>query len=405
MVVKRYAFVLPRFGESNIGGAENLSGLLARKLYERGDHVEIFTTCATDNRTWENRLPPGPCTEFGLQVHRFLVDERNLERWIPLQIRLHEGQRLNLDEQLNWMADSVNSSDLYSSIAERAEEFDAWFFAPYLFGTTFHGSLIAPRRSVLIPCLHDESYAYTDVVASMFRQVAGCLFNASAEQRLAERIYGPLRGGVVGMGFDPVVIQKPQPYFNESFPYLLYLGRKETGKNVHLLVRFFLKAREEGRLAGIKLVIAGGGSFDDLHIPNAKQHPDVIDLVHLTEDEKFSVLHYAIALCQPSTNESFSIVLMEAWLAGTPGLVNAFCDVTKDHVEVSGGGCYFADFEDFVGCCEMLENNPELRSQMAASGRAYVLDFYGWEKTLNRFDAAMQMIFEKDHEIQTGDSR
>src|SRR5690349_17735425 len=113
--MKRYAFVLPRFGESNIGGAENLSGLLARKLSERGDKVEIFTTCAVDNRTWKNELPPGPTTEFGLPVHRFLVDDRNLDRWVPLQIRLHSGQKLTLDEQLDWMADSVNSSLLYKT--------------------------------------------------------------------------------------------------------------------------------------------------------------------------------------------------------------------------------------------------------------------------------------------------
>jgi len=393
MAMKRYAFVLPRFGETNIGGAENLSGLLARKLSERGDTVEVFTTCAVDNRTWKNELDPGPSTEFGLPVHRFLVDDRNLDRWIPLQIKLHGGQKLSLDEQLDWMADSVNSSLLYTTIEKRASEFDAWFFAPYLFGTTFHGSLIAPERSVLIPCLHDESYAYTDVVASMFRQVAGCLFNAGGEQKLAERVYGPLRGGVVGMGFEPVALQNPKPYFKENFKYILYLGRKETGKNVDGLVKLFLKARNEGKLSGIKLVIAGGGSFDDLHVPKAKDHLDIIDLVHLTEEEKLSVLHHAMVLCQPSTNESFSIVLMEAWLAGTPGLVNAFCDVTKEHVEQSGGGFYFGDYNDFVACCERLQVDEDLRRRMAAAGREYVLDFYSWEKTLLRFDDAMKNIF------------
>lgn len=406
MALKRYAFVLPRFGEANIGGAENLSALLARKLSDRGDHVEIFTTCALDNRTWKNELQPGESSEFGLVVHRFLVDERNLDRWVPLQIRLHSGQKLDLQEQLDWMADSVNSSTLYKTIADRSDNFDAWFFAPYLFGTTFHGSLIAPHKSVLIPCLHDESYAYTDIVASMFRQVAGCLFNADAERRLAEGIYGAMRGGVVGMGFEPVTESAPKPYFKDHFQYLLYLGRKETGKNVHSLVKMFLKAKEEGKLADLKLVIAGGGSFDDLHLPKAREHSDIIDLLHLSEEDKKAVLHHSLALCQPSTNESFSIVLMESWLLETPGLVNAYCDVTKEHVERSGGGLYFGNFDDFVGCCELLQSNTELRAIMGKAGKEYVLDFYSWKKTLLRFDSAMHEIFDynesvnKDREIE-----
>lgn len=391
--MRKFAFVLPRFGESNIGGAENLSGLLARKLSERGDHIEVFTTCANDNRSWENVYEPGTSLAFGVIVHRYLVDQRNLDRWVPLQIRLHEGQKLSLEEQLHWMADSVNSAGLYKAIEARNTEFDAWFFAPYLFGTTFHGSLINPAKSVLIPCLHDESYAYADIIASMFRQVAGCLFNASAEKKLAEKLYGPLKGGIVGMGFYPNLGNKPHPYFQDSSPYLLYLGRKETGKNVHLLVKLFIKAKQEGKLAGLKLVIAGGGSFEDLHVPEAKALPDIIDLLHLSEEEKLSVLAHAIALCQPSTNESFSIVLMEAWLAGTPGLVNAYCDVTKEHVEESGGGLYFGDYDDFVGSCELLMDNGELRTRLAKAGKDYVLDFYSWEKALSRFDRAIEEIF------------
>jgi len=57
-IPRRYAFVVPRFGEGIAGGAETLVGALARHLAQRGDRVEVFTTCARDNRTWENEFPP-----------------------------------------------------------------------------------------------------------------------------------------------------------------------------------------------------------------------------------------------------------------------------------------------------------------------------------------------------------
>ena len=110
-------------------------------------------------------------------MKRFPVDERNLDSWIPLQIKIHQGEELTLDEQIEWMTHSVNSTPMYQHILDVADDFDTLFFAPYLFGTTFWGSLLRPDKSVLIPCLHDESYAYTDVVSSMFRQTSGALFN------------------------------------------------------------------------------------------------------------------------------------------------------------------------------------------------------------------------------------
>ena len=99
-----------------------------------------------------------------MRVRRFNVDARDLDTWVPLQIRVAEGMRLSIDEQISWWRSGVNSSELYSFLRDKQENFRATFFGPYLFGTTFFGSLIHPSRSVLIPCLHDESYAYLETV-------------------------------------------------------------------------------------------------------------------------------------------------------------------------------------------------------------------------------------------------
>jgi glycosyltransferase involved in cell wall biosynthesis len=388
-----YCFVIPRYFEGIAGGAETLMSGLARELQRRGDSVELLATCAADNRTWSNELPAGESLVDGLPLKRFEVDPRNLDLWIPIQIAIHEGRHVAIDDQLTWMQHSVNSQSLYRYIASNSARFDAIFFGPYLFGTTFWGSLIAPEKSVLIPCLHDESYAYQDVIASMFRQVRGCLFNADPEMHLARSIYGSIVGGSVGMGFVPpseAEIESLQAYFQDNGRYILYVGRKETGKNVQVLLDYFCEAKDAGLIsADVKLAILGGGSFDDLHRPQVLARGDVIDLPHVSELDKKRLIRHSAFLCQPSTNESFSIVLMEAWMLGTPVVVHARCAVTKHHVIESQGGLYFSSMEDFAGVAERLLADTELRHLMASKGRRYVQSEYSWEAVVQRFDNVM----------------
>lgn len=388
-----FGFVIPRFGEGIAGGIETLVGTLARKLHERGDEVVVLTTCARDNRTWENFYPPGDAIEFGVRVKRFEVDPRDLEVWIPLQIRISEGQHLTVEEQLEWMAQSVNSATLYQYVRDQADSYSEIFFAPYLFGTTFWGSLIRPDKSVLIPCLHDEHYAYLDVIGSMCRQVSGIVFNALPEMTLAAGLYGDLEGGVVGMGFEPLAYELDAPYFAERFPYLVYLGRKETGKNAHILIDYFLMGKRLGTIPEeMRLVIVGGGSFSDLLRPAASDRPDIMDVTHVSDEDKYRILAHSVALCQPSVNESFSIVIMEAWLAGVPVIVHGACAVTMHHAVESGGGLYFSDAEDFAGVVTALSSDSDLRGKLTAAGKRYVAEEFSWNAVLGRFDKVIDRI-------------
>ncbi|MEN9846963.1 MAG: hypothetical protein RIS36_2110 [Pseudomonadota bacterium] len=396
MSSRRFAFVIPRYFDGIAGGAETLMGNLASRLKARGDAVEVWATCAKDNRTWRNEFAPGVTEVAGLPIRRFPVDPRNLDAWIPIQIALHDGQTISADDQLTWMAESVNSQALYNHISRHAGEFNAIFFGPYLFGTTFWGSLIAPEKSILIPCLHDEAYAYQDVVASMFRQVRGCLFNAEPEMELARSLYGEIPGGVVGMGFDmpsPDYVEGLEPYFSDDLPYILYLGRKETGKNVHSLIDYFVEAKSQGLIPErVRLAILGGGSFEDLHRPEVLSRSDIVDLPHMSERDKHRLLRHALYLCQPSTNESFSIVIMEAWMMGTPVVVHGACPVTRHHVERSHGGLYCSSSHDLAGVTQYFLEDAAAHARHAVAGANYVRSDYSWDSVIRRFDSVIQML-------------
>ncbi len=101
-----------------------------------------------------------------------------------------------------------------------------------------------------------------------------------------------------------------------------------------------------------------------------------------------------MALSQPSVNESFSIVLMEAWLLGTPVLVNAHCAVTKYQAEKSEGGYCFSDAEDFAAKVSALYNDKALANRMAESGKNYVIKVYNWDAVTERFEKTMEQMLK-----------
>ena len=102
------------------------------------------------------------------------------------------------------MRESVNSRAMEAWLKAQGADMDGIIAGPYLFGVTWHALQVHPERSWLLPCLHDEAFAYQEVIGDLFRKVKGLLFNALPEQELAERLYGVPRekGTVVGMGLE-----------------------------------------------------------------------------------------------------------------------------------------------------------------------------------------------------------
>lgn len=383
----RLAFVTPRYGDDILGGAETFARCLAEKAISHLADVEVFTTCAQDHLTWRNQLPPGPSVINGVRIQRFPVDHtvRNVTHYERLHLRLIQRQALTLDEQYEWVQHGVHSPALYAQLRARHTEFDFIVFVPYLFGITYYGSTLAPEHTVLWPCLHDESYAYLAPTHDLFRTCRGLMFNTLSEQRLAQRLYGKHPGEyIVGFGLET---QSGDP---ERFrathhihdPFMLYSGRLEGGKNVPLLVSYFIeyKRRNGGSL---KLVLMGQGPEA---IPNRS---DIVLLGFQKGQAKLDAYAATTLLCQPSVNESFSIVIMEAWLSATPVLVHANCAVTREHMMMSNGGLYFRNYEEFEAILNLLTTDKKLARQLGENGLAYVTSNYNWDVVLRRFDAAL----------------
>lgn len=382
-------FVIPRYGPEVVGGAERLVRAFAEELHRRGHPVEVFTTCTDDMVEWRNFHEPGMTVVNGVPVHRFPIDQLDIGQVYRTAQKALSGIAVPRAEQLDFVRQSINSQALYQALRERQGEFAFFLFAPYLFGTTYWGAQAVPEKAVIVPCLHDEPFAHFVVYREMLEQARGVIFNAEAERRFAVeglRLANPSTA-VAGYGFDLPAPRGDAAGFRErrGLPpeILLYVGRLQGGKNVPLLVQHFVRFKTE-RPGPLTLVLAGEGEVINL------ARPDIVEAGFLDEAEKRDAFAAATVFCQPSVNESFSIVIMEAWLQGAPVLVHGDSAVTSEHVERSGGGWTFTTYEGFRDALDAALGDPAGRAARGAAGRAYVEREYNWDAVLDRLMAALE---------------
>jgi len=385
----KLAYVSPRYPkEGAVGGCETLLRNVAEHAAHRGHEVHFLTTCATNHFSWDNAVPAGVEKIGPLQVHFFPVNEnRDIETFLEIQGRIDARDNLSLKEEMAWITNSVNSDPLIQHL--RDTHYDAIMAGPYLFGITHTVATTFPERTHLVPCLHDESYAYLKIVHNMFHQVKGLLFNSEPERQLAVRLYemDPGIGHIVGMGMTPFESDgnRFRRKHNLDEPYLIYCGRREAGKGTPLMLDYMHLYRERTE-RDVKLVLTGSG---DVH-PHPDLAPHVLDLGYASEQDKVDAMAGALAFFHPSLNESFGIVALEAWLAGTPVIVHNKCPVLQHLAEAGNGGLWFDHYPHFEGILNALLDEPGLADSLGNAGQRYARETYDWHAVGDRLFAALE---------------
>jgi glycosyltransferase involved in cell wall biosynthesis len=117
-------------------------------------------------------------------------------------------------------------------------------------------------------------------------------------------------------------------------------------------------------------------------IPREVRHL-VRDLGFVDDRDLHDAHAAATVVCQPSLWESFSRLVMEAWMGGTAVLAYDACEVTAHHVRTCEGGLLYNDATSFEVALSLLLEQPELRDRMGSNGRAYVLSRYRWDDVID----------------------
>lgn len=394
--MKKIGFVVPWYGVNIPGGAEMALRGVTSHLKEKQVPIEILTTCVREfSADWnENFHKAGESIENGIVVKRFPARKRNTEAFDKVNAKLMNNKVLSRKEEEIFFNEMINSPELYTYIEKHQEEYHCFVGIPYMFGPVYQMCCICPEKAVLIPCIHEEPYIYMSKYKEIFPKIKGMIFNADAEKRITERVYDisrlktitPGLGVETDLTFDSERFRKK---FDINDPYILYAGRKDVGKNIYTLIRYFAEYKKRNN-NNLKLVLIGGGNVT---IPNDIAE-SVYDLGYVDKQDKYDAYAAAEVLCQPSKHESFSLVIMESWLCERPVLVHEECEVTKEFVKKFNGGFYFKNYFEFEEQINYLIKNKKQASVIGRQGKKAVLENFSWDVVIRKYIRYLEKLFE-----------
>lgn len=381
------AFVIQRYGPEITGGSESLARAVAERLLDNY-RVTVFTSCAVDYVTWRNALAEGAQDVNGVEVRRFpSVSERDLDAFNVFSEPLYRGPRSH-DDEIEWLRrQGPETPGLVDALSAEAASFHAVVFFTYLYYPTYWGLKAAPRRSVLVPTTHDEPPLRFSIYDQMFARPRAFAFLTAPEEALVRSRFdvGGRPAAVAGIGIDI-----PGPTDTVGFrrrhsldaPYALYAGRIDAGKGCAEMISYYAAYRGGGGRAD--LVLIGALAMELPPVPGLRY------LGFLSDEDKQAAMAGAHVVVCSSPFESLSIVLLEAFAAGVPGLVNARSAVLTDHCLRANAGLFYGDADEFAAALDLLVTDDALRRGMGDSGRRYVDVHYRWDVVLERYRALIE---------------
>ncbi|MEK7122961.1 MAG: glycosyltransferase family 1 protein [Patescibacteria group bacterium] len=154
--------------------------------------------------------------------------------------------------------------------------------------------------------------------------------------------------------------------YNVSRPYLVFVSRIDSRKNVDGVISAFELLKEKGVYDG-DLLLVGPLGYDGADIvARSEKSRHAVSIRHvgwISEREKFALLSAADVFVFPSHYEGFGMVVLEAQSVGVP----VVCSQTTSMPEVAGDAAVFVD---------------PLKSESIAEGIMRVLDDEEYRHTL-----------------------
>ena len=200
--------------------------------------------------------------------------------------------------------------------------------------------------------------------------------------------------------YNGVDAEKFHPGADDSFrikhgmtdePIVLYLGRMDPYKGVHILLKAAPLVLET--VPDAKLVIAGGTRFDQINAGrffSRKMRNALIFTGQVPETETPALYTACDVFCYPSMWEGFGLTPAEAQASAKPVVAFNHCaipEVVKN--EETGILVRPGDHHELAKGVIQLLKDPDLRHRMGMKGRSRVEKLFSWdiaaEKTLELY--------------------
>lgn len=181
--------------------------------------------------------------------------------------------------------------------------------------------------------------------------------------------------------------------FDDSKPFLLYVGGADPRRKLDDLVTAFNHLRAQGQ--DIRLVLVGDTMQGPKNIPtlpiqkalgNSSYIDDIVFLGFVDEDVRNWLYEHALAFVYPSTYEGFGLPVLESMAHGCP----VICYDTAAVREVAGDVPHYAKGAEDIRqlTLALLDMKPEARRKLQAAGLAHSRKFT-WAKTTKQIMAEL----------------
>ncbi|MBM9577488.1 glycosyltransferase family 4 protein [Leptospira sp. 201903070] len=402
--LKKIAVVSPIFSNQVSGGSEKLIFQFV-ELLAKDYEITVLTTRSLDYVSWKNSIPVQGSQTFQetnhltkpirveertsslggtYKIFQFTVEKsRNIDKFNRFSKKILEEPSLQNRESVNhWIEEQgPYVPEMIQFIESRKSEFEVFFFVSYLYYPLVFGSPLVAEKSIIIPTFHDEAPAYLPIYKEVLTDLSSYSFNTPEELEVFRNILGftPSTYSITGMNLNldkntfasvsESFSKEKDSNYGKQEPFLLYVGRVDLGKGFLEMAEWFLEWKKNSELPH-KLKIVGKIASK---IPTKiLENPNVEFLGFVEEKRKIELLQNCACLINSSPMESFSIVLMEAWLAERPVLVNGKSEVLKGHCLRSNGGLFYSDKKSFSATVNYILEHPTDALEMGKNGKRYV---------------------------------
>jgi glycosyltransferase involved in cell wall biosynthesis len=284
-----------------------------------------------------------------------------------------------------------------------AAEADVVITANWFSGVSIMGTLIAHRRRIPVvglPLLHTfQPWSRRRLLRWAAPRTACTVALTPSEaahlRRLGARrteVIGGSLPAIWGQGADAAALRRRLGIRDE--PVVGFVGRQDQGKGAPTLVASMRLVWRQYPHA--KLLLAGQAAHRDAATTAAlaalepADRQRLVELNDFSEEESPAVFGACDVLAQPSVEESFGLVLLEAWMMGRP-VIGAAIPATRDMVSDGEDGLIVppADPPALAKAIGQLLESPETRARMGDRGRAKVLANYTSDTMIDAWEALL----------------
>lgn len=373
------------------GGTVNVAYHLSKELARRGHEVTVYSSDALD----KNHRQKGRVSEIdGIKVHYF-TNLSNRLAWHRLVFT--PGMCLQLSKEIKkFDIIHLHGSRNFQNIV--AHHYAKKYNIPYVLQA--HGSVLPIIQKQQLKKIFDLIFGYRILKgASKAIAVAKTEVEQYKKMGVDEDKIDIVPNGIELSEYEnlPERGEFRRKYsIRDNEKIVLYLGRLHKTKGIELLVKSFSDLLKE--LDNVRLVLVGPDDGYRLTLEEIiqalKMDNKVLFTGFVSNDEKRAAFVDADVFVNPSADEIFGLVFLEANACGTPVIGSKGCGIANV-IDGKTGFAVRTDKNQLRDAIFKILSDEGMRRRFGKEGKKLVREKFGWDNIVEEVEKIYLGLIER----------